>query len=190
MSQEKRNEIDAIIEKNALQPHPEGGFYKETYRSEVEVTTVIKGKECKRKASTAIIFLICDGNVSRLHRIEADEIWHFYSGGALTVVEVDDVALTVKKTIVNATNPQYTVKRGVWFGSYCEPGVPFSFVGCTVAPGFEFEDFELADRAYFQKRFSTNGTNGTNGNNGTNGTGTDKADKEKLEIINKMTVGL
>jgi uncharacterized protein len=162
--------IDDIIAKNGLLPHPEGGYYKETYRSDVSIKTLVKGVECKRSASTAIVFLICDGNVSRLHKIESDEIWHFYSGGALTVVEVDDMKKTVTKILVNAENPQYTVKRGKWFGSYCEPGVSYSFVGCTVAPGFEFEDFELANKAKMKNCFA--------------------GDEESLEIIEKMCIGL
>lgn len=79
-------EIKGLIEEHGLQPHPEGGFYVETYKSDHEVNT-LKGP---RASSTAIKFLVTKGSVSRLHRLESDELWHFYSGGPLVVVELDD----------------------------------------------------------------------------------------------------
>ena len=115
----------------------------------------------RRAASTAIYFLITPGAVSRLHRIQADEVWHFYLGSPLVVVEItEDGELT--KTILGSnvlsgeecpSVPQHVVRAGTWFGCYPLDGGEFSFVGCTVAPGFEFSDFELASRDKLLARF-------------------------------------
>ena len=157
-----------------MKAHPEGGFYVETYRSPHEV----KSSYGARRASTAIYFLITPGSVSRLHRIKADEVWHFYLGGPMTVLELNESDGNMKKTgtyaslshsplfttkrkhtvlgsniLSSSETVQYTVKANTWFGSYPNPGTSFSFVGCTVSPGFEFEDFELASRSALVAKF-------------------------------------
>lgn len=125
----------------------------ETYRAATYVTAQYGTKQVSRSASTGIYFLICPGNVSRLHRIQSDEMWHFYLGGPMTVVELDNShpdgykATVIGQDITKGQVVQYVVKAGVWFGSYPNEGTLFSFVGCSVAPGFDFSDFELADRA-------------------------------------------
>lgn len=131
-----------------MQPHPEGGYYVETFRSSTNVQTDYG----IRSASTAIYFLVSGNNISRLHRIRSDEVWHFYAGGPITVVELDDSTRTARLTILGTDfekgqSVQYTVKAGTWFGSYPSNEKDFCFVGCTVAPGFDFADFELASRA-------------------------------------------
>jgi predicted cupin superfamily sugar epimerase len=142
----------------ALQPHPEGGFYGETYRAPAAVTPVAGGAGATRAASTAIYFLITPGSVSRLHRIKSDEVWHFYLGGPMTVLELDPAGGGMRKTVLGqdvlaGQAVQHVVRAGTWFGSYPNDGSAFSFVGCTVAPGFEFEDFELASRQILTARF-------------------------------------
>ena len=157
-----------------LQPHPEGGFFAETYRSDVEVVTGSEG--IKRSASTGIMFLITEKSVSRLHKIKSDEMWHFYSGGPMCVVELNEKTKTCKKTVLGPNflegeKVQYVVKRDVWFGSFpldSEEGL--SLVGCTVAPGFEFADFELANRSALLEEYAEN--------------------KEACEMIEKLCVGL
>ncbi|KAJ1418455.1 RmlC-like cupin domain-containing protein [Ochromonadaceae sp. CCMP2298] len=158
-----------LVERFNMQPHPEGGFYAETFRSSDLVNTP-KGE---RSASTAIYFLMTRGNISRLHRIQSDEVWHFYLGAPITVVEIDQAG--ARRTVLGPDIAagqlvQYVVKRGTWFGSF--PNIPapewqnaeaptgagaeeaaFSFVGCTVAPGFEFSDFELASRAALLEQY-------------------------------------
>jgi len=176
--------VEALVERFGLVPHPEGGFYSETFRSAQEVSITREGDEAesRRPASTAIFFLISSQNVSRLHRIKSDECWHFYLGSPMTVVELDEAACTC--TLIELGNDdllsgkqklQYVVKAGVWFG--CFPNAPsgdksdsFSLVGCTVAPGFVFEDFELASKAYLATKFAGN--------------------QEALELIEKLTIGL
>ena len=77
-------EIESLTKKYNLEPHPEGGFYSQTYKSDLAVT----GPYGERAASTAIYFLITPGSVSRIHRLKADEVWHFYKGGPMTIVEL------------------------------------------------------------------------------------------------------
>ena len=96
--------------------------------------------------------------VSRLHRIKSDEVWHFYLGGPMTVVELGEPGTPAKLTvlgqdILGGQSVQYTVKANTWFGSYTNDQTDFSLVGCTVAPGFEFQDFELASRAALNRDY-------------------------------------
>ena len=136
----------ALVSKFNLVSHPEGGYSAETYRSELNVETPFGS----RSASTAIYFLMTPGAVSRLHRIRSDEVWHHYQGGPLNVVELVDGECRVTKVGEGGVF-QYVVKAGTWFGSY--PCNSYSFVGCTVSPGFEFADFELGSRAVLLAEF-------------------------------------
>jgi predicted cupin superfamily sugar epimerase len=144
MSQEDL--IQRLIAFYNLLPHPEGGFYAETYRSDYQS---VKDNEQTLCASTGIYFLVIPATVSRLHKIKYDEMWHFYLGGPLIVVEL--VNGTYKETLLGSDVfsgqvVQYVVKGNTWFGCYPADGSSFSFVGCTVAPGFEFRDFILGER--------------------------------------------
>ncbi len=125
----------------ALLPHPEGGYYKETYRSEGTTGT----DSVKRNYCTAIYFLLEDGNFSAFHKIKSDELWHFYAGDVLEVIEITKEG-KLKITELGPNNFQYCVPAGNWFGSRVKKGGKFSLVGCTVAPGFDFADFEMAER--------------------------------------------
>ncbi len=148
-----------LVNELGLLPHPEGGYYKETYRSEAQIAlnALPSGFKGDRSISTAIYFLIEKQNFSALHKIKSDETWHFYSGDALEVIELNDLG-ELKKTVVgsdlsNGELFQYTVKANVWFGSRVKSGGEFSLVGCTVAPGFDFEDFEMASREKLSLQF-------------------------------------
>ncbi|MBU3676981.1 MAG: cupin domain-containing protein [Chitinophagaceae bacterium] len=138
-----------------LLPHPEGGYYRETYRAELQ----IPGSELGtiRAVSTGIYFMLTAGNFSALHRIKSDEMWHFYGGDAIEIVELTPdgtwINTRLGKDIASGEVPQYVVKAGHWFGSCVANNAPFGLVGCTVAPGFDFADFELADRAELQQAF-------------------------------------
>jgi len=132
--------------------HIEGGSFRETYRS---ATAVIPGDADTnltetRVASTAIYFLLEQGQYSAFHKIKSDEIWHFYDGDPLDIFEIDKQgALIVHKLgrdISKGESFQVVIPATHWFGSRVAKGGSFSLVGCTVAPGFEFADFELADR--------------------------------------------
>ncbi|GAA4411521.1 hypothetical protein GCM10023187_37520 [Nibrella viscosa] len=136
----------------ALQPHPEGGYFTETYRStETIAQTALPPRFAgDRSVGTAIYFLLESRHYSTLHRIQADEIWHFYTGGPLEVFVIDPVG---KLSVIRlGNNPdqgevfQAVVPAGCWFGAKPAAGTEYALVGCTVAPGFDFADFELGQR--------------------------------------------
>ena len=135
-----------------LQSHVEGGAFRETYRSSWEFKQAVLPPAMKgdRNASTGIYFLLEHGEFSAFHRIAADEMWHFYDGHSLAIYDIDPSgALTVHKLGLNieeGEQPQLVIKAGHWFASRVEIPGGFALVGCTVAPGFDFADFELATR--------------------------------------------
>lgn len=129
-----------------LLPHPEGGFYKETYRSDVIITN---SSGNSRNLSTAIYYLLEGNDRSALHRIQSDEFWFFHAGNPLELVYIEHRMLhtvTLGHDISKGELPQFKVDAGLWFGARVKSGIGFSLVSCTVAPGFDFNDFELADR--------------------------------------------
>jgi predicted cupin superfamily sugar epimerase len=134
-----------------MQPHPEGGFFRESYRSEQTLELLApSGDTVQRSVCTAIYFLLETGNFSAFHRIQSDEIWHFYAGQALEVLELLPSG-ALRRTrlgpdILRGDIPQYVVPADTWFASRVADGGAFSLVGCTVAPGFDFADFRLAQR--------------------------------------------
>ena len=139
------------IEQFEMLKHPEGGWYKETYRAR----GVISGSELEgfggdRSYSTAIYFLLINGNPSVFHRIKADEVWHFYDGHALAIHELDKAGRYTEHRLGldldRTEEPQLVIKGGSWFASEIIKEQGWCLVGCTVAPGFDFEDFEMAER--------------------------------------------
>ncbi len=134
-----------------LTPHPEGGHFCETYRATERVagTDLPARYGGARAFSTAIYFLLHAGEVSRLHRVKSDEIWHFYTGGPLTIFLIDPAGDLHETKLGSEPDQgqtwQAVVPAGTWFGAAPHEGTPYSLVGCTVAPGFEFADFELGD---------------------------------------------
>ncbi|MGV3622892.1 MAG: cupin domain-containing protein [Archangium sp.] len=137
--------MDELISQYGLQLHPEGGYFRETYRAQVTLPGT------QRSVCTAIVYLLPQGQRSRLHRIDADEIWHFYRGDPLEVIELRDGGVVI--TELSASRPQHVVKAGTWFGALPAPKSKWSFVGCTVSPAFEFSRFELAERAKLLAEF-------------------------------------
>ena len=134
-----------LIARHQLKPHPEGGYYRETWRAE----QLLPGTN--RSVGTAILYLLPEGQCSRLHRLDADELWHFHAGGGLQVVELTAGEPLV--TVLSPEHPQHVVRAGTWFGSTPLTGAGYSFVGCTVSPGFEFAHFELGQRASLLEAF-------------------------------------
>ena len=131
-------DADQIIDRLALMPHPEGGHFRETYRHEPA--------DGGRGATTAIYYLLKAGEVSHWHRIDAVEIWHWYAGGPL-VLSIsenghDAEALHLGPALAQGQRPQAVVPAGAWQAA--ESLGAWSLVGCTVAPAFEFDGFELA----------------------------------------------
>lgn len=137
----RQKEIEQLIESLHLIAHPEGGFYRETYRSEASLG--------KRNLLTSIYFLLTSENVSHLHRIKSDEIW-YYHGGSPLIVHVLDAAghhqHIVGNDIKKGYYPQFLVPKNTIFGSTVLEENSYSLVSCAVAPGFDFDDFELFQR--------------------------------------------
>jgi len=127
--------VDAedAVRRHGLLPHPEGGFYRETYRSALTLD-LPDGR--RRAASTAILYLLPAGTWSTWHRVAADEVWHRYDGGRLRLH-----LLGVGTRLLHQGDPQAIVPAGVWQAA--EPVEEAVLCGCTVAPGFDFADFEL-----------------------------------------------
>ena len=151
--------VQELIKRFGLLPHPEGGYYKETYRSAESIPKdSLPGRFTgNRNFSTAIYFLLEEGSFSAFHRIRSDECWHFYAGGTLLVHIINPNGKLETVNLGNDTNRgetfQYVVPAGCWFASEPAPGSIFSFVGCTVAPGFDFTDFELAEANELIKQY-------------------------------------
>jgi uncharacterized protein len=147
----------SLVQVYKLSPHPEGGYFKENYRSvgliPGNVLPATFGGE--RNYSTAIYFLLEKGDFSAFHKISSDEVWNFYAGDPLHVFVIHpDGSLEVIKlgnNIVEEETFQAVVPSGCWFASV--PTGPFSFVGCTVAPGFDFNDFEMANAEILVKEY-------------------------------------
>jgi len=143
--------IEKLIQQFSLLPHPEGGWYKQTYKSNEEIAASALPERFggQRSFSTAIYFLLEKGNFSAFHRIRSDECWHFYSGDPLLIyiIRPDGIldTITLGNNVDKGHAFQYIVPANCWFASRPVPGSAYCFVGCTVSPGFEFEDFELAD---------------------------------------------
>jgi predicted cupin superfamily sugar epimerase len=131
--------------------HPEGGYFRETYHSGVEFD--VKGSG-RRRALSAIYYLLEKGQFSAFHRIKSDEVWHFYAGSPLAIHVIDDNSLA---TVTLGGDPgkgqtlQAVVRAGRWFAASADRG--YSLVGCTVSPGFDYADWEMGDRKRLVKEY-------------------------------------
>jgi predicted cupin superfamily sugar epimerase len=149
--------IQNLIHQYNLLPHPEGGYFKETYRSteSVPANGLPLRFPAERTFSTAIYFLLLKDLFSAFHRIKSDECWHFYEGESLKVhvLHLDGTYELIRlgKNREEGEVYQAIVPAGAWFAS--ETSGEYSFVGCTVAPGFDFEDFELAKAAELKSEY-------------------------------------
>ena len=139
------------IDRLEMQPHPEGGYYKETYRSAGNIT------ESGRSYSTAIYYLLLEEAFSAFHRIRSDELWHFYAGETLEVaVLYPDGSLKIHRLGAHwemGDRFQLVVPANHWFASRMADPTTYALVGCTVSPGFDFRDFEMAEREDLLKEF-------------------------------------
>ena len=142
-----------------LTQHPEGGWYREIYRSDVSIPQSALPADfgSERCFFTAIYFLLQLGNFSAFHRIRQDEMWHFYAGDPLLLHAISPsgelFTVTLGRSWADGQRLTSVVRAGWWFAAEVAPGGEFSLVGCTVAPGFEFQDLEMADRAHLQQQF-------------------------------------
>lgn len=162
MSSKSELTISDVIQILKLEPHPEGGFFTQTFGDENTVTF----KDMRsRSASTMIYFLLTPSSFSRIHRLDAAEGWHHYAGLPIEVVELQESEAKVTrlgKDLLAGERPQYVVRENTWFGSVMADteksqgdgdGTKWSLVGCTVAPAFEWSRFELGDREKLLQEF-------------------------------------
>jgi predicted cupin superfamily sugar epimerase len=134
-----------LIQGLGLTPHPEGGYFREVYRSAARVHP-LDGR-ADRLALTTIYFLLVAGQVSRWHRVASDEVWHHYEGGPLELLVADsgfdDVSRRLLGPVAETTQPVHVVVAGEWQAA--RPTGSYTLVGCTVGPGFEFADFQMLE---------------------------------------------
>ena len=144
-----------LIERLGLTAHPERGFFVETYRAALAVEGLAHGGP--RAASTAIYFLVSGAQpTTYLHRLKSDELFHLYEGGPLEVLLLGDGAGDVRRLgmdLAAGERPQLVIPAGTWFGVELPDGASHCLFGCTVAPGFDFADFELAEGPELAARY-------------------------------------
>lgn len=148
--------IEEICSRFRLVPHPEGGFYRETYRSDQLVPSSIDDS-IKRSASTAIYYLLTPDTFSELHSLASDEIFHFYLGDSVEMLLLhqngESEICALGQNIENDELLQLVIKSGCTFGCRLKPGGNFALMGTTVAPGFDFADYKKGDRQELTKRY-------------------------------------
>lgn len=151
-------EAQALIDKLALKPHPEGGYYRETYRAgEGTESGALPGRYGgKRCFGTAIYYMLTPDTFSTMHRLQSDEIFHFYLGDPVEMLHLHadgtTSVLVLGSDVGNGQLLQVVVQRGVWQGARLRAGGRFALLGCTVAPGFEFADYEEGSYGQLQTR--------------------------------------
>jgi len=155
----KKGTAEYWIERLRLEAHPEGGYFRQTYVSEVVIGREVlpAGFAGARAAATAIYFLLEGENFSAFHRLRSDELWHFYAGASLAVHVIDGDGRSSEIRLGSDVGAgevfQAVVKAGRWFASEVRDRKSWALVGCTVAPGFDFEDFEMAKRAELVRQY-------------------------------------
>jgi hypothetical protein len=147
------------IEKLGLLPHPEGGYWAQTYRSNERIAggCLPDRFDGTRIFSSGIYYLLKGSQVSALHRVKSDELWHYYAGSPLTLYAIDEAG-TLTETKLGSDfergeSFQVLMKADCWFGAKIDEPASYALVGCTVAPGFENEDFEMGDRSALLGQF-------------------------------------
>ena len=147
------------ISKLQLEQHPEGGYFKEIYRcGELFSAEHLPGRYNKdRSFSTSIYFMLEGNQVSLFHKLKSDEVWHFYDGTAIIVYIITEDGEFTEQHLGNNIDKgesfQIIIPKGSWFGAELKDELSFGLIGCTVSPGFDFEDFELGSRKYLLKLY-------------------------------------
>jgi uncharacterized protein len=143
------NQLDFWVAKLGMNPHPEGGYYKETFQSEEQISDreLSVNFEGRRKLYTSIYFLLTSDDVSHFHRLKSDELWYYHGGSSLSIHVIDESGeykeIKLGMNLDAGEIPQVLVKKNSIFGSSVSEKDTCSLVGCMVSPGFEFQDFEL-----------------------------------------------
>lgn len=138
------------IQKLQLSKHPEGGYYREIYRSGEIISIDVPKNNLKRNVSTSIYFLLEGSQISKFHRLKFDELWHFYDGGSVKVYIINEKGKLTEIILGRKTEEgevfQTVIKKNNWFAAEVVNKRSFALIGCTVSPGFDFSDFELANK--------------------------------------------
>ena len=154
-----RNEVDVIVEKLDLINHPEGGYYKETYRSDENVAPLEKRYNGEMRSSgTSIYYLLRSEDFSAFHRLKSDETWYYHEGVSLMINIINSAGELNSVTLGSCSSSdqsqyQVTILAGSWFSANVKEDDSFSLVGCSVSPGFDFKDFELANGKELSEEF-------------------------------------
>ncbi|WP_342431623.1 cupin domain-containing protein [Neobacillus sp. FSL H8-0543] len=153
------NDLQSWVSKLGLLPHPEGGYFKQTFQSEESTSDseLSVNFEGQRKLYTSIYFLLSSKDVSHFHRLKSDELWYYHAGSPLTVHVIhengDYEEMKVGMNLDQGERPQILVKKNSIFGSSVMEKNTCSLVGCMVSPGFEFQDFELFTQAELVEKY-------------------------------------
>jgi predicted cupin superfamily sugar epimerase len=151
--------IKEIIKQLELLPHPEGGYYKETYRSDGNINSesLNDNYNGKRSYSTCIYFLLTSNDFSAFHKIEQDEIWHFHEGSPIKLHTISENGIhneyVIGNDFLNGQKPQLVVDGNHWFAASVTEKDSYALVSCTVSPGFDFSDFMLPTRNELISKF-------------------------------------
>lgn len=147
------------IDRLKLEPHPEGGYFKEVYRADEQIArgALPERYAGSRHFSTSIYYLLESHDVSRFHILQTDELWHFYTGQTVTLHLLDEKSGYSRVRLGKGTESdmqfQVAIPRSTYFGASIDGATGFALVGCTMAPAFHFEDFELAQRRVLLEKF-------------------------------------
>lgn len=148
-----------IIKRLELKPHPEGGFYREIYRSEEKIDkNSLPGRyKGDRSFSTSIYYMLIGEQISVFHKLKSDESWHFYSGSPLFIHILDSKSgykkIKLGNNIITGETPQFIISKETFFAAEVEDKKSYTLIGCTVSPGFEFADFEFGKIDQLIKQF-------------------------------------
>jgi uncharacterized protein len=151
--------VDRLIKVLSLERHPEGGYYRQTYRADgkIPASALPEGFKGSRSYATGIYFLLAGDDFSAFHRIRSDEMWHFYTGSRLEIHVIHPGGeynpIRLGNDIEHDEVFQAVVPGGCWFGAHLSHPGTYALVGCTVAPGFDFADFELAIRQDLSEKY-------------------------------------
>lgn len=143
-------EAARLIKKLGLEKHPEGGYFRQTHKSDTMVN--VEDYDGPRNISTAIYYLLTGSEFSAFHRLRSDEVWHHYAGGTLALYAIDKDG-ELSKIKIGKDAPQSVIKAGTWFAAAPESKKLYCLVGCTMSPGFDYRDWELGRRDELVKTY-------------------------------------
>jgi hypothetical protein len=137
-------EAARLVKKLGLEKHPEGGYFKQTYKSDTVVD--LEGYDGPRSIATAIYYMLVGNQFSAFHMLKSDEIWHHYAGGSITLYVIDNDGKLSKIKIGGGGTPQAVVKAHTWFAASLDSKKSYCLLGCTMSPGFDYRDWALGKR--------------------------------------------